>query len=469
MKSKKISEILKTIRKLSLIGVKDATTHIVNYLLHIGIIYVCDDTFYLRSKNLLIPISDREAHAAIRSLIADDNKAQVSSYAIKEASERLRDMSEVHIDIDEIISKNKYKVLLENGVFDVESGKFDKSPPKNDLYPYEVKFKYIPDSTLDKAPVFAEFVKTSLGEENLNCLLEWFGYMCTTLTDARKAMFFIGAEQCGKSVLLDVIENALGSENVSSVSFSKLGTEQSKIKYQGKIANLSREASAEPLKSDDDFKSIISGEKNMGRRLYENSKEFVIYAKFTTAANFFPHFKHMDTATLDRIILIYFMDRAENKVPTDFHLKDKLIAEKDIIFSMALDRMAGLIKSGYQFSMSKRAKEVLHSKRMELLNVTEFLKERYDLDPESVISSAALFQSYKDWCYINAIAPEGRNTFYSKVTDYSSTVSRGKFIIANHNLNGFKGLKIKCEYGEDLYGQSYQDSPSSTQEGGEAK
>ena len=70
---------------------------------------------------------------------------------------------------------------------------------------------------------------------------------------------------------------------------------------------------------------------------------------------------------------------------------------------------------------------------------------------------------------MNAIAPEGRNTFYSKVTDYNSKISRGKFPFGSHNLNGFKGLKYKGNYNDEMYEQSYQDSPASLQEGGDSE
>lgn len=467
MNTKKIiSMIPEKMQKLYTEGIKDITTHIVNHTINTKTLFVCDSTFYLHSQHLLIAISDKETSTVIRHLISPANRAEISSFIIKEAIERLRDMGEIQIDIDEIIKQNRYKILLTNGVFDVKNSKFN-STTKNELFLYRLNFEYIPNCTIDKAPAFKNFVETSLGTENLDCLLEWLGYSCTTLTEARKAIFFIGAEQCGKSVLLDVIEEAIGTENTSSVSFSKLGTEQSKIKYQGKIVNLSRETSAEPMKNDDAFKIIASGDKTTGRRLYENSKEFRLFIKLITASNFFPQFKHMDTATLDRIIAIYFNDRVESKVKTDFYLKEKLIAEKDIIFSMALDRTAGLIKSGYQFSTSDRAKNVIKNKRNELLNVSEFIKENFSLDTDAVISSTALYQQYKEWCNINAITPEGRNTFYSKVTDYSNAIGRGKFIIGNRNLNGFRGLKIKCEYNDNQYGQSYQDSHSSIQKGDE--
>lgn len=461
-----ISMIPDKIQKLSTEGIKDITTHIVNHIINTKTLFVCDGTFYLYSQNLLIVISDKETSTVIRCLISSANRAEVSSFIIKEAIERLRDMSEVQIDIDEIMKQNRYKILLTNGVFDVKNNQFN-SATKKDLFLYRLNFEYVSGCTIDNAPTFKGFVETSLGTENLDCLLEWLGYSCTTLTDARKSMFLIGPEQCGKSVLLDVIEEAIGTENTSSVSFSNLGTEQSKIKYQGKIVNLSRETSAEPMKNDDAFKIIASGDKTTGRRLYENSKEFRLFIKLITASNFFPQFKHMDTATLDRIVAIYFNDRVESNVKTDFQLKEKLIVEKDVIFSMALDRTAELIKSGYQFSISERAKNVLKNKHNELLNISEFIKENFELDTDAVISSTALYQQYKEWCNINAIAPEGRNTFYSKVTDYSNTIIRGKFIIENRNLNGFRGLKIKCEYNDNKYVQAYQDSHSSTQKEGE--
>ena len=466
---KKFETALQMVSKVNTTGEKDKTSIIVRHVVSSGIIRTCDDTFYLIENNLLVPITDRETHTVIRCLLTDSCKAEVSTSVIKEAVERLRDMTEIQIDIEKIRERNKYRILLLNGVFDTESGKFTSQPDSSELFLYCLNFSYISDSTLEKAPVFNKFAQTSIGTENLDCLLEWLGYTCTALVSARKALFLIGTEKCGKSVLLDVMENALGSENTSAVPFSKLGTEQSRIKYQGKISNLSRETSAESLKNDDAFKSLVSGDKITGRYLYENSKEFVPFAKFTTASNFFPQFKNMDTATLDRIIPVYFKDRIESEVPTDYNLKDKLITEKDIIFSMALDRTSGLIKSGYQFSLPERSDEVLKAKRAELLNVREFITENLELTADGVISSVALYQLYTEWCSINATAPDGRNTFYSKVTDYSSKIKRGKFLIGSRLLNGFKGLKEKCNYKEKLYGQPYQDSHSSIQKGGEVR
>lgn len=41
----------------------------------------------------------------------------------------------------------------------------------------------------------------------------------------------------------------------------------------------------------------MAGERISGSRLYENSKDFKTYTKFTNASNFFPKFKHIDTAS----------------------------------------------------------------------------------------------------------------------------------------------------------------------------
>ena len=464
------ASLLKNHGEIQIMDHKKSISEIVKRLIIMKFLRSCGGSFYLAVEHLLTPITEREAIAIIRALLSEADRINISSNEIKEALERAKDAPELQIDIDDIHSKTKDKLLTLNGEFDALTGKY-RAPAKDSLYLYKLNFNYKEGAKLEEAPSFMKFADTSLGNENLDCALEWMAYICTSLTEARKSAFFIGPEQCGKSLLLDVIEDALGPDNTSAVPFSKLGTEQSRIKYQGKIANLSRETSAEPMRNDDAFKRIIAGDKITGRRLYENSVEFVCFAKFTTASNHFPVFKHMDSATLDRIIPIYFKDRVIDEVQTDFHLKEKLLKEKDIIFSVALDKLPGLISSGYQFSLSDRSKEVLAQKRIELLNVKEFLKDNFEIVPDGVISSVELYRFYQEWCDANGISSEGRNTFYSKVTDYSSSIKRGKNNIGGRLLNSFKGLKLRSNYSEKKYVHSYQDSQTSTQpqKGGEPK
>lgn len=454
---------------LSVENVKKVHACIIKFIIHLAFIFVYCGTFYLKNKNCISVLNDRDVATLIRYLLDPVSRVNVSSACIDEVIERLRDMPEIQIDIDAIIEKNQYRVLCKNGVYDLKTKKFDSSPPDSELFTYRLNFNYIENADIKKADSFMYFVDTSLGEENIECTLESMGYCCTLQTKARTAILFIGPERSGKSLLLDVEEDGFGEENVSAVSFAKIGTEQSRIKYQGKIVNISREIPAESLKNDDAFKSLIAGEKITGRNLYENSKEFKVNTKFVAASNFFPDFKHLDTAIIDRITPIYFKDRVSNNIETDYGLKEKILAEKDIIFSAALDRAADLIANNYQFSLSDRAKNVLESKRRELLNVNGFLDEYFEIDGETTISSAELHRVYVDWCSVNAVTPDGRNTFYSKVTDYSNKISRGKFPFGKSNLNGFKGLRYKCQYGKEMYGQLYQDSPVSTQKGGEGK
>ena len=460
--SKRIPRLLKLYGEIHIIDHKKSISEIVKQLIKSGLLRICNGSFYLAVDHLISPITEREATAIIRGLLSESDRVNISSNEIKETLERARDAPELQIDLDDIISKTKYKNLTLNGEFDAQTGKF-AAPAPDSFYLHRVNFNYKPKAKLEDAPSFMSFVETSLGNENLDVLLEWMAYSCGLSTEARKAAFLIGPEQCGKSLLIDVMEDAIGPDNTSAVPFSKLGTEQSRIKYQGKIANLSRETSVEAMRNDDAFKSIIAGDKITGRRLYENSVEFYCYAKFTTASNHFPVFKHMDSATLDRIIPIYFKDRVTDEVETDFHLKEKLLKEKDIIFSVALDRLPDLINSGYQFSLSERSKEVLSQRRIELLNVREFLKDNFEIAPDGVISSVELYRFYQEWCEANGVSPEGRNTFYSKVTDFSSSIRRGKNILEGRLLNSFKGLKLKCNYSEKKYVQTYQDSQTSTQ------
>ena len=240
----------------------------------------------------------------------------------------------------------------------------------------------------------------------------------------------------------------MGEENTSAVPLSDLGTDQSKIKYLESKLNLSRETSSKAMRNDDAFKSLISSEKITGRRLYENSKEFVPETKFIFASNFFPEFKNLDTAILDRIIPIYFKDRVAGKIETNINLKEELIKEIDVIFSLALDKLPQLLKSGYQFSISDASQETLSHKRKEVLNASEFISENFTLDSSSEISSVELYNSYKIWCEDNGIVAEGKKTFYGKVKDFSITIRYKKVMVNGKKVNGFKGLKRVCDYNE---------------------
>ena len=452
--------------RINVKGIKHPISAIIKQLITIFCFWVYNGTFYLKKENLITPISDRDVCRIIRTLLDNDSRLEIGSSTIKEITERLRDIPEIQFNLNHLIEKNKYTVLTQNGTFNVKNGTFNPSPSKDDVFLHKLNFNYIKNASLNQAPNFSAFTNTSLGIENCSCLLTWFGYSCTMLVSARKAMFLIGPEKCGKSLIIELMENSIGSENTSAVPFSMLSTEQSRIRYHGKIANLSREASAKPLKNEDAFKSLISGEKITGRRLYENTVEFTIYTKFTTASNVFPQFKNNDTAVLDRMLIIYFKDRLQNNIKTDYNLIDKIIKEKDIIFSMSLDSVSELIESNYEFNMSDKARNILSNKRSELLNVSYFLNDNFVIDTDSVISSVSLYNLYKEWCGRNGITPEGRNTFYNKVTDFSDKINRGKFMINNHNLNGFKGLKSKCTYTEKMSEQPYQDSLMSGQNGG---
>lgn len=430
----------------NLFGVKDKIPPIIEHILNAKILYVSDGAFHLRSNSLLISLSDKEAKAVIRHLIMPNQRYDLRSSDVDEALERLRDLYELQIDSEDMMKKTLYKVNLKNGVYDILSGELE---PHSDqyLFTYQLNFNYIENSSPEKAPFFTQFLKSSIDAENKDCFLEMLGYCMSSLKSARKSFFLIGPEKCGKSLVLDWMEYAVGSEYTTAVPFSKIGTEQSRIKYMGSLINLSRETSAKPLSNDDAFKSLISGEKITGRRLYENSKEFVVNTRFVTASNSFPSFKHMDTAILDRIIPIYFRDRVKDTA-TNFGLKDQLFKETDVVFSAALDKLKTLIENGYEFSLSESSKEILHQKRIELLNATEFLNENFVLDPTGEVSSVLLYSCYRKWCEENSVTPEGKTTFYSNVKEFSKAIRYAKVIFNGKKINGFKGLSFKSNDAE---------------------
>ena len=422
----------------------DVIFELSSFIAGINLIKADKDVFMLKVGNRYAALSDSEAKTIIKSLIHTDDQLKISASTLTEVLERLRDHESMQISLDEETKSSVDFIKVKNGIYSIKKNKLIDESNSKLVFSYELNFNYVENADLSKAINFMTLVNTSIGKDNLKLFLEILGYLASSYTKARKAFWFIGAGKDGKSTLCNEIEEAIGEEYCSNVSFHKIGNEQSIIKFVGKKLNISRENSgSRPMRDDEAFKSLVCNEKVEGRRLYENSKEFVPKLKFLFAGNHFPVFTHMDSAILDRILPVYFLDRQKNGIPTDLDLADKLKAERDIVWSVALSHIQPLAKRGFEFSVPEATASIMTHKYKELLTVKEFFDENYVLDPMGKISSVAIFNHYNEWCAANALIPEGKTTFYTHLKELSVSIIYTKVSINGEKVNGFKGLSKK--------------------------
>lgn len=167
------------------------------------------------------------------------------------------------------------------------------------------------------------------------------------------------------------------------------------------------------------------------------------------ASNVPLNFAHADDAVYDRFMVVPF----ENEIPNEKRDRDlltKLLQERDIIFSVALDQLPDLIQSGYDFKAPERCKRIIEGYRVALHTAEHFLNERCTLCEKGTVSSVLLYKQYCTWCSDNGLEPDGQRTFYSHVRSFAPSICDGKVNHGGSRVNGFRGIKLKdAEDAED--------------------
>ena len=388
-------------------------------------------------------ISKQEALAFICGYLNDLSQVIVPNRHIEEAFKRLQNMARLQIDLEAETQKSQMYVNLSCGIYDIL--RQELVPLRGQLtFDYLLDLRYRPHCKLEDAPVFKQYVETSLGIDQYDCLLRTFGYALSGLTKARRCCVMLGRPKSGKSTMLDLLEAVLGDDLVSHESFDRMGSEKAKAKYIRKKANISREISLKPNKDAESFKSLISNERTTGEEKYEVQKSFVPKLFFIFAGNVDIEFAKdcLDDAVLDRLYYIIF-DKEIPAEKLDLDLDKKLWNERDIIFSMALDSLKGLIEDRYDFREGPAAVDHIKHRRYLIHTVESFLTERCIVSEAGKVSSTSLYEAYVVFCRANALSPESDKSFYGKVMAFNPSIRRGRVPDINGNLvRGFHGLAL---------------------------
>ena len=429
------------IEKISLPDPDNAAEIIIDCVIKSRIFFFDNLTPIIKMPMHYQRVSAVEEEVLIFNLL--DSKAQiaVSNPQIREVMKRIRFAPQLQISLQDSFWAGQRYVNLANGVYDIFKQKL--VPVRNEYkFDYFINIRYIPNSNLDVAPVFKKYVESSIGMEQYECLMRVLGYCLSSLTKGRKAFVFYGMGKTGKSTILNVLESVIGGGLVSHEPFHTMSNERSKAHYEGKRINISRETSTKVNRNEESFKSLISCEYTTGSEKFEKQKDFIPTLSFIFAGNTDLEFAHLDDAILDRLVyLIFNKEIPEDQI--DLDLEEKLLAEKDVIFSLALDSLKGLIQDKFEFKMAPIAEEHIKHRRLLIHSAESFLQEKCRLSENGKVSKVALYDSYVSFCKANALKPDGRNTFYDRVRNYNASITDGRAPDSSGNsVQGFHGISL---------------------------
>lgn len=423
------------------ISEKDIATQLTRDISRLAIIKFDGQTPYLKVPTHWQKISRTDLLVVIRNLISSNDRTSVKSTHVAEVAKRLSEDMSLRIDIEASFWKQQYLMNFKNGVVDIRTGELLTDRSKF-TFDYVLNADYIANSTENSCPTFMSFIKTSAGEENKECILISIGFALSCLADVKKAIFLIGESDGGKSTLLRLVESAVPSEQVSNISFQQMADRHYIIQLLGKKLNISYDNSAKALDNEQIFKSVVSCERIEGRALRENPVQFTPFVKLLFASNKPYVYKHPDYALYRRMVIIPF----EYSVPPekqDKHLLEKLLRERDAVFSLAARSLKEFVASGYDFRMSPKAKAYLASRIAALHSVEEFLNDRAVVDENGSVPTAVLYDHYRQWCADNALDAEEKAEFKESVLGFNPSITFKKIGPAEKRLWGFKGIRLK--------------------------
>lgn len=425
---------------LIVISEKDVASQLTREISKLEIIKFDGQTAYIKLPTHWQKIGKNDLLVVIRNLIVPEDRFKIKSTHIAEVAKRLSEDVLLKIDIEGAYKTQQYLINFLNGVYNALTGEFTTDRSKW-AFDYVINANFIENCTEHGCPHFMRFIRTSAGIENKECIFNSIGFGISSLTDVKRAVFLIGESDGGKSVCLRLIESAVAPELVSNISFQQLADPHYIIQLLGKKLNISYDNSSKAMDNEHIFKSVVSCERIDGRALRENPVQFIPTAKLLFSSNKPYVFKHPDLALYRRMVIIPF----EYSIPPekqDKQLLDKLLEERDVIFSLAAKSLKDFIKSGYDFKMSAKGKAYLESRIAALHSVEDFLNDRAVIDEKDSVSVSVLFDNYKAWCADNALDAEDKTEFKENVLAFNPAVDYKKVGPRQKRVWGFKGLRL---------------------------
>lgn len=277
-----------------------------NELVHYhGVTYIPAD--YETGETSTIPSPDRTIwlplnRTRIRRLAAQDygtvfaSDSELSSFSFMVAQNSI----EIDDTVTELLVRTPdgLRRLRDDGCLDEPTGEFRP----NTLMPM------LNEDKKTKATVYKVISEWLDSSDEASSLLSHLATSMSPGYSAVKYVLLLGAGRNGKSLLMKMLKNLFGNDNVSNVTRQQIA-EQSPVvcELNGKLLNLVFDGQAEYLKDSGAEKTLIAGEPFPIRRLYESAPTTVqTNALFVEGLQTEPKSKDKSTALQKRLVRFQF-------------------------------------------------------------------------------------------------------------------------------------------------------------------
>lgn len=386
-------------------------------------------------------LEDYELKKELRQSLPTDIKRKINNSSLNETVEWIKTSKEIQRNL----RINEDYVNFINGYYNISTGEFIKYDRQHLYFGYYINSMYNIDAS--DGFYFEEYMNNvTNGDYDLRTLLqEILGVAISNIRSFKKAIFIIGCANSGKSSLLELINNLIGEEFVSSLSLSDLNDKFRLAELVGKRVNICGEVSEIPVRRLEVFKSVTGNDYLMAERKGEKPFKFKNSSLLIFAGNYLPELSATDTsnAFFKRMIIVPF----NNAIPPekiDIKLMDKLLEEKEYIVKFAIEGLRRFVLNDYKFTSCNAVNEITNNYLYENASFQKFIEERCILDNNGKESIKDLICAYEEFCCDKGVYPIPDKMF-RKYMKQLNNVEYKKIRIGKETPYGCSGIRLTSE------------------------
>lgn len=338
-----------------------------------------------------------------------------------------------------------HKIVMKNGVYDLEKDEFSKDFDSELYSLVAIPVTYDPEAT---CPQIEKFLGEIMGEKDNPKLKEFAGYCLYKRYLIHRALILEGPGENGKTTYLSLLNNFLGKENVSSVTFQKLaeGGFRSAELY-GKLANICGDIPDKPLKDTGFFKMLTGEDRITAEKKHRDPFQFTNYAKMIFSTNKVPPTWDDTIAYHRRIVIIPFPNSFSRGDPkTDPNILKKITTAKELsgFFNIAIKSLKiFLTQKGFSNELTTEERKIIYMKKSNPIQY--FAKIFVEKDVNSYISKAELYNHYVTLCEKLKTTPRANNTFSSQIKRYLPYTDERTHRENDQRIKVWYGIKVKLK------------------------
>ena len=323
-------------------------------------------------------------------------------------------------------------IVFRNGILDARTMEWYSHDPKYrciNMIPHD----YDPEYQIPSDSIVKTFIESLIPQEDdREMYLEYCGLSATFDTSLQKLMMLRGQGGVGKSVLLRLQKQFIGSYNCSGLTLQNLNDRFSPAFLFGKLMNIYADTPSTDMDEINGIKTI-TGEDTI-RAEYKGGDVFFFnpYCKLLYSTNKVPKSRDDKTNAYYRRLLILPIEKRAEHIS---NLEARLSKDIDSYIRMCVDAVHRMYERGSILESLNSQKEVLQL-YMATDSVQAFLHDRIIKTTGGRIERSYLYQRYCEYC-----AEEDRDKYQlSRPGFYQNLRDKGIGEIRDSNNRYFVGI-----------------------------